>query len=40
VGVGLENEDRYVQYFRESDGIELDKNMIQKNAAKRGLAKF
>jgi hypothetical protein len=35
-----EDEDRYVQYFRESKGIELDKTMIQKNEAKRGLAKL
>jgi len=37
---GPEDEDRYVQFFRDSEGIELDKNMIQKNAAKRGLAKL
>jgi len=27
---GPEEQDRYVQYFRESEVIELDKNMIQK----------
>jgi len=36
---GSENQDRYVQYFRESEGIELDKTAIQNNAAKRGLVK-
>ena len=36
----LEDEDRYVQFFRNSEGIELDKNIIKKNAAKRGLAKL
>jgi hypothetical protein len=35
-----EDEDRYVRYFRESEGIELNKTAIQKNAAKRGLAKL
>jgi hypothetical protein len=35
-----EDEDSYSQYFRESEGIELDRAMIQKNAVKRGLAKF
>ena len=35
-----EDEDRHVQYFRESEGIELDKTLIKKNAAKRGLAKL
>ena len=38
--LGPKDEDRYVQYFRNSEGIELDKNMIQKKAAKRGLAKL
>jgi hypothetical protein len=33
------DEDKYVEYFRESEGIELEKTAIQKNAAKRGLAK-
>jgi len=33
---GQEDEDRYVQFFRDSEGIEINKNMIQKNAAKRG----
>ena len=37
---GPKHEDRYVQYFRESEGIGLDKALIQKNAAKRGLAKL
>jgi hypothetical protein len=37
---GPEDEDRYIQYVRESEGIEFDKAMIQKNAAKRGLAKL
>jgi hypothetical protein len=35
-----EDQDRYVQYFRDSEGIELDKAAIQKNATKRGLAKL
>jgi hypothetical protein len=34
------DEDKYVEYFRESEGIELNKVAIQKNAAKRGLAKL
>lgn len=37
---GPKDQDRYVQCFRESEGIELDKTTIQKNAAKRGLAKL
>ena len=37
---GPEDEDRYVQLFRDSEGIELDKNMSHKNAAKSGLAKL
>ena len=37
---GPEEEDGYVRYFRDSEGIELDKNVIQKNAAKRALAKI
>jgi hypothetical protein len=37
---GTEDENRYVKYIRESEGIELDKALIQKNAAKRGLAKL
>lgn len=37
---GTEDEERYTQYFRESKGIELDKAAIQKNAAKKGLAKL
>jgi hypothetical protein len=37
---GPEDEESYVQYFRESDNIELDKTAIQKNAAKRGLAEL
>jgi hypothetical protein len=31
---GPEDEDSCVKYFRESDGIELDKAATQKNAAK------
>jgi hypothetical protein len=34
------DEDKYVQGFRESEGIQLDKSDFQKNAAKRGLAKL
>jgi len=30
---GPEDQDRYVQYFPDSEGIELDKTAIQKNAA-------
>ena len=37
---GPEDEHRYVQYFRECDGLELDTTLIQKNAAKSGLAKL
>lgn len=37
---GHEDEDRYVQYFREREVIELYKTMIQKNATKRMLAKL
>jgi len=37
---GPEDEEAYVWSFREIEGIELDKTLIQKNAAKRGLAKF
>jgi hypothetical protein len=37
---GPEDEDRYVQYFRECEGMDLNKTLIQKNAAKRGLAKL
>ena len=36
---GHENEDTYVRYFRQSEGIELDKMAIQKKAAKRRLSK-
>lgn len=35
-----EDEGRYIQYFRDSEGIELDKAAIKKNAAKMGLAKL
>jgi len=35
-----EDEERYIQSFRESEGIELDKASIKYNAAKRGLAKL
>jgi hypothetical protein len=35
-----EIEDRYVQYFREREGIGLNKTLIQKNAARRRLAKL
>jgi hypothetical protein len=31
--LGPEDQNRYVQYFRGSEGIELDKTAIQKNAA-------
>jgi len=37
---GPEDEDGYAQFFRDIEGIELDKNMIQKNTAKSGLAKL
>ena len=37
---GPKDEDKYVQYFRESEDIELDKTAIQKNVAKSGLAKL
>jgi len=37
---GPDDEDTYVQYFRESEDIELDKTAVQTNAAKRGLAKL
>jgi len=33
-----EDEDRYVESFRESEWIRLDKEAIRYNAAKRGLA--
>jgi hypothetical protein len=33
---GPEDEEAYIRSFRESEGIELDKTLIQKNAAKRG----
>ena len=33
---GPDDEDRYSQRFRESEGIEHDKNLIQKNAVKGG----
>ena len=35
-----EEEERYIQSFRESEGIEMDKASIKYNAAKRGLAKL
>jgi hypothetical protein len=35
-----EDEDRYIQEFKKSEGILLDKNLIRHNAAKRGLAKL
>ena len=35
-----EDEERYIQSFRESEGIELDKASIKHKAAKRGLAKL
>jgi hypothetical protein len=38
--LGPKDEERYVQYYRENEGIELDKALIQKNAAKRGLAEL
>ena len=34
------DEDKYVQYFRESEEIELDKSVTQMNVAKRGLTKL
>jgi hypothetical protein len=34
---GLEDEESYIQYIRESESIELDKTAIQMNASKRGL---
>jgi hypothetical protein len=37
---GPEVEDRYVHYFREGEDTGLDKNFIQKNESKRGLAKL
>jgi hypothetical protein len=37
---GPDDEEAYVRSFREIEGIEIDKNLIQKNAAKRGLAKL
>ena len=37
---GPKDEDRYVKYFRESEDIELGKSAIQKNEAKKGLAKL
>jgi len=36
----LEDEDRYVDLFWQSEGIRLDKGAIRYNAAKRGLAKL
>jgi hypothetical protein len=35
-----EDEDIYIQYFRENEEIQLDKEAIQKNFAKGGLAKL
>jgi hypothetical protein len=35
-----EDEDRYIQSFYESEGIQLDKNAICTNAAKRALGKL
>jgi hypothetical protein len=35
-----EDEERYIYSFRESERIEMDKALIQYNAAKRGLAKL
>ena len=37
---GQKDEDVYVRSFRKIEGIEFDKMDIQKNAAKRGLAKL
>jgi hypothetical protein len=34
------NEDRYIEEFRQSEGILLDRDSIRYNAAKRGLAKL
>jgi hypothetical protein len=36
----VEDENSYVKYFLESEGIELDKASIGKNAARRWLTKF
>ena len=36
---GREDEERYIQFFRVSEGIELEKAAIQKNAAISGLDK-
>ena len=35
-----EDEERYIQSFRESEGIELDKASIKHNTVKRGLTNF
>ena len=35
-----EDEERYIQSFWESEGIELDKVSFKHNAAKQGLAKL
>ena len=34
------DEDRYIEMFRQSEGVRLDKDCIRYNAAKRGLAKL
>ena len=34
------DEDRYIEMFRQSEGVRLDKDSIRYNAAKRGLAKL
>jgi hypothetical protein len=34
------DEDRYIEEFRQNEGIVLDKDSIKDNAAKRGLAKL
>jgi len=35
-----EDEERYIHFFRDCEGIELDKASLTYNAAKRGLAKL
>ena len=37
---GPQDEERYVRNFRDSEGVDLDRDSISKNAAKRGLAKL
>jgi hypothetical protein len=35
-----DDEDQYIEAFRESEGVSLNKEAIKYNAAKRGLAKL